>query len=146
MSADMTLQFCSAQNLFGNGTTVQSTDWIDMKVAQDNGGGSSLELEVLVTTAFTGGTGAVFVIQAVDSSGGSALAVSNSVTIPVASLTVGSIHHVKLSDLAALPGSTLTHLRFAVFNSGNNTAGACTAHLVPAGASTRPAKAYPAGF
>ncbi len=146
MSADISLQFCSAQNVFANGTGVNSTDWVDLKVAQDWGGGAAPVVEILVTTAFTGGTGVTFYVQAVDSAGNNPVQVSASMFYAVAALTAGQIIHVKLSDLASLPASTLTHLRVQAFNSGNNTTGAISAHLVPEAATTRPAKAYPASY
>jgi hypothetical protein len=154
MTADTGLLFCTAQNLFGNGTVVLSTDWIDMRVAQDNAGGRDITIEALVTTTFTGGTGGTLEVVACDAAGANGVQVAVSDFLAVAALTAptgggavpvmgGSIILLRLSPLRVIPGSTLTHLRAQFRNAGNNTAGAMTIHMRPAPSSALPAKAWP---
>lgn len=156
MSADINLQFCAAQNVFGNGTTVQSTDWIDWKVAQDLAGGHPPSVEIIVTTTFAGGTSAQFQLCAVDSAGANPVVLDTTPAIAIAQLVApaagtpppsgGKVIHLRLSPKSSLPTSTLTHLRLQTVNVGNNTAGAITAHLIPEAAAASPNKAYPVGY
>lgn len=144
---DVNLLFCTANNVFGNGTTElgATSNWIDFKVAQDNGAGVGPVMEVVVTTAFSGGTGATFQIAAVDSAGSNAVVLDSTPFIANANLTVGAIIHLQMSPQRSLPGATLTHLRMRCANSGNNTTGAVTAHLLDA-VGGNPTKAYAAGW
>lgn len=154
MSADLNLVFCNAQNVFGNGTSVDSTDWIDWKVAQDIAGGQAPVVEVLVTTSFATGTSLEIQLLAVDSAGANPVVLDRTPAIPIAELVAptgtppmgGSIRHLRVSPKAAHPTSTLTHLRLRFVNVGNNTAGAVTGHIVPEAASVRPTKAVASGF
>jgi hypothetical protein len=155
MTADSTLQFCTADAVFGNGTTETSADWVDMKVAQDNAGGKEIVVEILVTTTFAGGTSATFQLTAVDSAGANPVVLAQTKAYAVADLTAppagngkggGTVVHLRADPLTALPAGTLTHLRLQCVNVGNNTAGAITAYLVPEAASAKPAKAYASGW
>lgn len=155
MSADINLQFCSAQAVFGSGTTVQSTDWIDWKVAQAIADGQAPVLEVIVTTSFAGGTSAQFQMCAVDAAGANPEVIATTRAIPIAELvangagtpgTIGTIVHLRMDPLKALPGATKTHLRLQTVNVGANAAGAITAHLVPEAGTSLPGKAYPIGY
>lgn len=146
MQADLNTRFATAQNFFGNGTVVSSDDWIDMRVAQDNAGGDGPVVEILITTAFVGGTNVTWRLVACDSAGGNSVVIDQTPAIVVADMPVGSRFFLRMSPKAALPASTLTSLRMQAVNSGNNTAGAATISLVPEGAAGRPAKAYPSGW
>lgn len=147
MTVDTNLRFGTAQAVFGNGTAVGSTDWVNMKVAQDNAVGRAPVLEILVTTAFVGGTGCKFRLSAVDSAGNNPVILDQTPDIALADLTLGRIFHLRMSPQTELPGPTLTHLRAYCSNNGNNTAGSVTMHLIPeAGASEPGLKAYPSGW
>lgn len=156
MSADINLQFCSAQNVFGNGTTVQSTDWIDWKVAQDLGGGNPPVVEIIVTTTAAGGTSMQFQLCAVNSAGANPVVLDSTPAIAIAQLVApaagtpppsgGKVIHLRMSPKTSLPAATLTHLRLQTVNVGNNSAGAISAHLIPEAAAASPTKAYAAGY
>lgn len=146
MTADLSLQFCAAQSVFGNGTTVQSTDWLDLGVARDLAGGRPVCVEIIVTTAFAGGTSAAFALQAVDSAGANPVVLDQTPTFPVASLVAGARILLRMSPKNALPASNLTALRLAVVNVGNNTAGAISAQLVPEASTQRGSKAVASGW
>ena len=158
MAADSTLVFAEAQNVFGNGTTVASTNWIDMQVAQNWGDGRGPIVEIIVTTSFAGGTSAWFQLTAVDASGANPIVLDETASISLADLAAppatpastpqmgGSIHHLRMRPRKDLPPSDRTHLRLQVVNFGNNTAGAITARLLPEAGTSSPNKAYPAGY
>lgn len=149
MTADINTLFCTLQNVSGNGTTVQSTDWIDGKVAQDWAGGVPPDVEIIVGTAPTGGTSQQFQLCAVASDGTNASpAVILATTMPIliANLTAGSRHILRVSPIVGIPAATLTHLRLQTVNVGNNANGTISAQLVPIAATTGPAKAYPAAY
>lgn len=158
MAADLGLQFTGGvpQNFFGNGTTVDSTDWIDWKVAMDLAGGKAPEVEVMITTSFATGTSARFQLVAVDSAGANPVVLDETPAIAIAGLVAptsaggtvmgGTRLQLRMSAKGALPTATLTHLRVRCVNVGNNTAGAAIVHLVPDAATTRPGKDYPAAF
>lgn len=156
MTADLSQLFCTAQNVFGNGTTVSSTDWLDMKVAQDWAGGREPVVEIIVTTTFAGGTSATFQLVAVDSAGANPVVLDTTPAIAIANLVAsvagspgdlkGSRILLRMSPKMSLPASTLTHLRVQCVNVGNNTAGAISAHLTQDAGSVAPGKAYPSSF
>lgn len=157
MAADINTIFCTAQNLFGNGTTVLSTDWLDWKVAQDSAGGQAPVIEIIITTSFSGGTSATFQLIAVQADGSTgAVVLDTTPAIAVANLTAptagtgmtvgGTIVKLTLSPKFAVPTALLTHLRVQCVNAGNNTAGAATIHMQPDAASTGPSKAYVSGY
>jgi hypothetical protein len=155
MAADSSLVFCTAQNVFAaGGSSVASTDWIDLRAVQDMAGGVAPVLEVIVTTTFAGGTGANFQLATCDSAGGNQTVIDQTPTIPIAELVApsgnpamgGRVVHLKMSPKSLLPAAGRTHLRVLTFNSGTNTAGAITAHLVPEAGTAHPTKAYAAGF
>lgn len=153
-AADLNLQFCTAQAVFGNGTTVTSTDWIDWKVAMDLAGGNEPVLEVRVTTTASGGTSMQFQLTAVDSAGNNPVVLDTTPAIAVAALVApagtppmgGTIVRLRMSPQKTPPTVLRTHLRLQVVNVGNNTAGAISAQLVPEAATADPTKAYAAGY
>ncbi len=158
MASDNLLQFCNAQNVFGNGTTVQSADWIDQGVAQDiAGGGEMPDVEIVVSTTFAGGTSAQFQVCAVDVGGGSNVVLATTAAIAIAGLVAPTINAsgqavggtriiLPMGALASLPATALTHLRLQTVNVGNNTAGAISARLLPKASTVFPGKAYAAGY
>jgi len=154
MSADLNLQFCSAQAVFGSGTTVSSTDWINWLVAQDLAGGVAPVVEIIVTTLAAGGTSMQFQLVACDSAGANPVVVDETPAIGIANLVAptgtppmgGTVIHLRMSPRRVLPGATLTHLRLQTVNVGANSAGAITAHLVPEAGNSAPNKAYAAGY
>lgn len=146
MQADLNTRFATAENFFGNGSVESSDDWIDIRAAQDNGSGNAPVVEVLITTAFTGGSSVAWRLAAVDSNGNNPVIIDQTPFIPVADLVVGARFFLRLSPKQSLPSATLTCLRMQASNTGNNTAGAATIQLVPEGAAARPAKAYPSGY
>jgi hypothetical protein len=154
MTADITTFFCQAQNVFGNGTTVSSTDWIDIKKAQDMaGGGDGPFVEIIVTTTFLTGTSAQFQLVACDAAGANPVVLDTTRAIPIAELVAPTVNpsgvtrlSLRMSPQKGLPGPTLTHLRVQVVNVGNNTAGAISAQLTPDVPTNESAKAYAAGW
>lgn len=148
--------FCTAQNVFGNGTTVASTDWIDGGVAQNWGDGVEPVVEIIVTTSFAGGTSATFQLTAVDAAGANPVVLDATPAIPIAqlvaagagtpSLTPASKITLRVSPKGSLPASTLTGLRLQCVNTGNNTGGAITARLVAQAATQEPGKAHRSGY
>lgn len=157
MTADITTFFCQAQNVFGNGTTVSSTDWIDIKKAQDMaGGGKGPFVEIVVTTTFLTGTSAQFQLVACDAAGANPVVLDTTRAIPIAELVAptagvgmtrgGTRIALQMSPQKALPSAALTHLRVQVVNVGNNTAGAISAHLTPDVPTNEEGKAYAAAW
>lgn len=156
MSADINTVFCTAQNVFATDAAVDSADWIDFKVAMDLAAGKAPVVEVIVTTTFVGGTGAQFLLLAVDSAGANAVVIDETPAFLVADLVApeagnpgnlkGTVIHLRMSPKSKLPGATLTHLRLRVNNFGANTAGAITAQLVEEAGTSNPNKAYAAGY
>ena len=146
MTSDINTVFCTSQSVFGAGTLVGSTDWVDMKVAQDNAGGQGPVLEIVVTKAFAGGVGAKFRIAACDSSGNNPAILDQTGDISVSDLVVGARFLLRMSPQPELPSAALTHLRAYALNNGTNTAGAVTMHLIPEGASDQRGKAYASGW
>lgn len=148
--------FCTAQNVFGNGTTVASTDWIEGGAAQNWGDGVEPVVEIIVTTTFTGGTSVTFQVTAVDSAGNNPVVLDTSGAIAIANLvaagagtpalTPASKILLRISPKGTLPSSTLTGLRLQAVNGGNNTAGAISARLVPQAATQEPGKAHRSGY
>ena len=154
MSADLNLVFCTALNVFGNGTTVLSTDWIDWKVAMDLAAGKEPVLEFAVTTTPSGGTSMEFQLTAVDSAGNNPVVLDTTGAIAIANLVAptgtppmgGTVRHLRMSPKPTQPTSLRTHLRLQVVNVGNNIAGAITAHLTNEPGTAVPTKAYAAGY
>lgn len=143
MTADVSLLFCTAQDVFGNGTTVSSTDWLDMRVVQDWAAGTGPVVEVIVTTPFAGGTAVRFEVVAVDAAGANPVVLDTTPTIALAN--VGSRVLLRMSPQRALPAG-LSHLRLRCVNVGNNSAGAITAALTDETSSQFPSKAYPVPY
>lgn len=145
-TSDINLVFCTAQNVFGNGTTVLSDNWIDQRVAQDNAAGHGPVLEIRVTTAIAGGTGMRFRVEACEADGSNGVILDETTSIPVAELTAGSRHLLRMTPQLKLPAAEKTHLRVRALNSGNNTAGAISARLVYEANSAAPGKDYASGY
>lgn len=153
---DLGTVFCTAQNVFGSGTTVQSTDWIDCRVAQNFGDGMEPAVEIVVTTSFAGGTSAQFQLTAVDNAGANPVVLDTTQAIANAGLVAAGAGTppatqptkivLRMSPRALLPSSTLTALRLQCVNAGANTAGAISARLVPMPSTCEPAKAHPSGW
>lgn len=152
---DANLIFSAAQAVFGNGTTVQSTNWLPLKAVQDLGGADGPDVEVIVKTSFAGGTSARFQLTLVDAAGANPVVIGQSVEIPVAQLLAptgtipmgGTIIRFSPNPLRGpLPASTLSFVRVQTVNTGNNTAGSISAHLLPKAATTAPGKDYPSSI
>jgi hypothetical protein len=149
MASDINTVFCTALAVFGNGTTVASTDWLNFLVAQDNAPKGDIEVEIIVTTSFGGGTGAVFQLTAVDAAGANPVVLDQTPQIANAALVTtagGTRIMLRMSPKSSLPASTLTHLRVQCVNVGNNNAGAISAQLVPSAHTASPNKSYAAGY
>lgn len=115
----------TGQNVFGNGTSVLSTNTVDLGIARDIGEGSDFVFgRFEVTTAFAGGTSCEFQVITADDA-----ALSTNVTvlgttgaIAVASLTAGARFACDVNPRIASKGQRYIGLR--AVNVGNNTAGA----------------------
>lgn len=147
MILDANLQFDSAANVFSNGSTVNSTNIIDLHMAglptlsnnqgaRDIGIGDdpALKLLVQVTTAFSGGTSCSVTLEgATDNGSGGANSFSAwwvSPAYAVATLIVGA----RLLDMdMPRPPAGIAIPRFLklVYTCvGNVTAGACSSYIV----------------
>lgn len=161
MSQDLQTTFCTAQNVFSSSATVQSTDWLDLKVVQDWAAGNEPVVEIVVTTSFSGGNFVQFFLRSCDIAGSTAagivLAISDNLTpaslaAPAApggsspNVNVGTVLTLKLSSLNALPAAGQVGMRVEVTCNGAVIAGAISAHLVPESETQRVRKAYGSGF
>lgn len=158
MTADINTFFCSAQAVFATDANVDSTDWVNIQVAQDMAGAQAPVVEIAFTTTPAGGTSMKFQLLACDSAGANGVVIDETPTITIASGTMvaptagvgtnmgGRRLSLKMSPKHSLPAATLTHLRLRTVNVGANSAGAITAQLVPEGESQHPNKNYPAGY
>lgn len=154
--------FCTAQDLSGTtaGSSVDSTDWIDLGLAKDlAGGGDGPVAEVIIATTFVGvGAQVTFLLGAVEEDGSGFLELDRTRAIGVAELVAGTATNgqgsrflLTMSPQHRLPpdnsGDPRTHLRLrATVTGATVTQGAITAQLLPQVATTRPTKAYPAGW
>jgi hypothetical protein len=136
--------FSDKQNVFGNGTTVVSTDKIDLGQARDIGAGQPGYVEITVTTGFAGGTSANFQLVVADNP-----AITVNVTPiaqtgarPVAEL-IASRRYVLTIPEISVPPTGRRYLAVQTVNVGNNTAGAITAAYTR-NPSTAHGKLYPA--
>jgi len=142
----------TGQNVFGNGTSVLSTNTVDLSSGgipsgqvRDIGEGSDYVFgRFEVTTAFTGGTSCEFqVVTADDAALSTNLKVLGTTgAIPVASLTLGARFACDVNPVIGSKGQRYIGLR--AVNVGNNTAGAIYGDI---GAEIQDgAKFYPSGF
>lgn len=114
----------AGQNVFSAGTSVLSTNTIDLLQARDIGEGADLYGRFEVTTAAVGGTSIEMQIIAADDAG-----LSSNVTvlgttgaIPVASLTLGSRFSCAINPRLASKGQRYVGARYV--SVGTTTAGA----------------------
>lgn len=133
-------------SVFSNGTSVASTNVIDLTNARDLGRarqGLQIALLVIVTTAFVGGTSCNVQFQgSTDSSTWTTYAESGA--IAVASLTIGA--HVFNIPVPGRPSfaSLPRYWRLNYVCVGNVTAGAVMAMIAPEDSMS--ATSYPSGF
>lgn len=158
MSADLNCIFSTAQTVTGTDTTVQSTDWIDMKVAQDNAGGVAPVVEIIVSTTFAGGTSVQPQLCACEADGSNPVVIATLAPILIASLVAasgtpamgGSRFLLKMSPLAALPAISGSDprqaLRMQYVLVGAVSAGALTAHITNEAGTSFPGKGYACGY
>lgn len=156
MSADISTRFCQALAMNGTNATILSTDWIDMKKAQDNAGGREPEVEIAFTTTGSGAGTVRFELGAVDSAGANFAILDttkdltpSTLIAPTAGVGVslgGTRLTLRMSSQNALPSATLTHLRLRAITVGAVANLAVTAQLVDRSGTVHPDKAYAAGF
>ena len=131
-------------SMSGNGTTVLSTNTIDLGVAKDFGEGDPLYARVQVnTTAFTGGTSAEFQVIQADAANltGNVTVVGTTGAIPVASLVLGARFAARINPRLMNQGQR--YLGLQCVNVGNNTAGSVFADI---GKEIQDHKNYANGF
>lgn len=120
----------TGQATFGSGTSVLSTNTVDLGTARDIGEGSNYALgRVAVTVAFAGGTSAEFQIITADDA---ALTTNVKVlgttgAVPVASLTIGSRFVIEINPIIGSKGQRYVGGR--TVNVGANTAGTIYADI-----------------
>lgn len=152
VSGSITGNTVTGQAVFGSGTTVTSTNVVDLASqgvpsgqVRDIGEGSDFDLlRVEVTTAFTGGTSCQFNVVAADDAGitTNVTVIGTTGAIPVASLTAGSRFVAQINPRLASKGQR--YLAMQAVNVGANTAGSVYADF---GAEIQDGqKFYPAGF
>ena len=127
MILDAQNRFSNAQPVFSNGSSVRSTDVIDLQAIRDVGAGEIIYLLVQVTTAFTGGTSANFELitgsnEAVDAD---VSVVVDTNPIPVASLAANTRFFVPIPEHKLPRGQRYAAVRTTCV--GNVTAGSITA-------------------
>jgi len=121
-------------NQFASGATTTSTNVLDMLNARDMGqaksGKAPLEIFVLITTAYTGGTSVNFQLQG-STDNVTYTVYAESGAIPVASLTVGAqVFNVMLPGVQPEAGVLPRYYRMAYVNVGANTTGAVISGLL----------------
>jgi hypothetical protein len=141
----------TGQNVFSAGTTVTSTNNIDLASGgiptgqvRDLGGGTDYaRLRVEVVTAFSGGTSCTFNIVTADDA-----AITTNVTvigstgaIAIASLTAGARFEAEINTRIGSKGQRYVAMQAVM--SGTSTAGAVYADIGP---DIEDAKYYPSGF
>lgn len=120
----------TGQATFGSGTSVLSTNTIDLGTARDIGEGSNYALgRFEVTVAFAGGTSAEFqIITADDAALTTNVKVLGSTgAVPVASLTIGSRFVCEINPVIGSKGQRYVGGR--TVNVGANTAGTIYADI-----------------
>lgn len=114
----------TGQNVYANGTSVLSTNTVDLSIARDIGEGQQLYGRFEVTTAFTGGTSCEFQVIATDAADltGNVTVIGTTGAIAVASLIAGARFACAVNPRLASKGQRYIGLR--AVNVGNNSAGA----------------------
>jgi hypothetical protein len=116
--------FSDAQAAFDTDDVVNSTNDIDLGVANPNmGAGNKKTVRVVVSTAFVGGTSVKATLQhSADDS--TYVTLLDGIAVVVASAIIG-----KVLLEAVLPAEHMRYLRVVYTNVGANSAGACNAWL-----------------
>lgn len=116
-----------SQSLAGAAATTVSTDSIDLQSANRNiGRGFPLRAQVLVSTAFTGGTN----VQAqLITSASSDLSSPTVIATGTAVADAAAVAGAELLDVA-VPGTAQRYIGFQFVTTGIHTTGAVTGHLV----------------
>ena len=117
----------NAQSLAGAAATTVSTDSIDLLTANRNVGRSfPMRAQVLVTTAFTGGTNVIAqLITSASSNLSSPTVIATGATVIDATAAAG----YELLDVS-IPGTAQRYLGFQYTTTGVHTTGAVTAHIL----------------
>lgn len=117
----------NAQSLAGAAATTVSTDSIDLLTANRNvGRGKSVRAQVLVGTAFAGGTSVqAFLITSASSTLSSPTVIGTGTVVTTANATAG----VSLLDVS-IPGTAQRYLGFQYTTIGVMSAGTVNAHTV----------------
>lgn len=116
-----------SQSLAGAAATTVSTDSIDLQTANRNIGRSfPLRAQVLVVTAFTGGTNVIAqLITSASSNLSSPTVLATGPTVVDATAVAG----YELLDVP-VPGTAQRYIGFQFVTTGTHTTGAVTGHLV----------------
>lgn len=124
MINDYNLIFSDAQDVYSDGSTVNSTNDIDLGVADPNqGAGNKKVVRVTVNTPFAGGTSVKATLQeSADDSSYTVLL--DGPAVPIADAITG-----KTLLEAVLPAEHKRYLRVAYACVGTVTAGKCDAYL-----------------
>lgn len=154
---DINTIFCTAQAVFSAQTTVDSTDWLDMKAVADFGAGKPVDVDIIVTSSFVGpGASMRFQLCACEADGTNLVEIASTAAIPIAELTAPSagvpgqngsritLRVPPAHQLPAISGADPRQgLRLRSLTVGaNTTQGSITAHLSCDTGSSRPNKAY----
>lgn len=123
LSGSITGNTLAFQNTFGSGTSVLSTDAVDLGVARDIGQGQNLYGRFQVGTAFAGGTSAEFQIIASDAADGTGnvQVIGTTGPIPIAQLIANARGAFALNPRLASRGQRF--LTGRTVNVGANSAG-----------------------
>lgn len=117
----------SSQSLTGAAATTLSTDSIDLQTANRNvGRGFPMRAQVLVATAFTGGTSvSAALVESANSNLSSPTVLAQGAAIADATAVAG----YELLDVP-VPGTSKRYLGFQFVTVGIHTTGAVTGHIV----------------
>jgi hypothetical protein len=143
MIYDANLLFSNAQNVFSAGSTVTSTNVIDLlRLGQDPGVGDDLYIMITVTTAFAGGTSVAFNLVTDDNAGMASVAlVATLVSLTIAQLALNTEWPIRFPIVQAVPMERYLAINYV--STGTTTAGAVTAGIVH---DVQRTKAYPSNF
>lgn len=143
MILDKQLLFSEAQNVFSAGSTVTSTNVIDLiKTGQDIGVGEETYIAVTVTTAFVGGTSITFNLVTDDNAGIASAAVVLALgVLTIAQLAINTEWHFRVPPVLAVPMERYLAINYV--STGTSTAGAVTTGIVK---DIQRWKAYPKNF
>jgi hypothetical protein len=143
MIMDKQTLFSEAQAVFSAGTTVTSTNVIDLlKVAQDLGVGEQLYIAMQVTTAFVGGTSITFNLVTDDNAGMASVALVQTLGV----LTIGQLAINTLWFWRYPIVTNVAKERYIAINyvsTGTSTAGAVTTGITK---DIQKWTAYPSNF